>query len=435
MNLSLRNRVAACFIIANIVVLVLGFSVFDFLDSLNKEIESITLESNRITLLTDEIRISAVSILKYQRRLLTSPELINPKKNFSPGNNKNLQQNTGSNQFDLQQQNSRIEVTEKLINLCDSFTFQLQNLDAIYTGVEIKQVIAKMLGYVDSLKLILKKSSERGRENMALESIGDLADKILEAFSEFQDIQFFQNQERDKTIKNTVRKTKKNMMATLIITFVGTVLLGLVVPGKIALPFKKINDTIRELQDCNFDVSIFYNQDDEIGEMAEEMNKMIGNLKKFEELRADRINTESRKFDALANTVKKHVLVANAKGELMYLNGQLYSLLQISSDDVLFKSMKDSLIPQSIVDAIFLAIKRRSKIENATIEIKSRKKEIVDFLDTDTDGFDPKLVQDFHDKPEKEEIIFVGHANIIPIRGKESSLDYYLMVMSEEIFS
>ena len=53
---------------------------------------------------------------------------------------------------------------------------------------------------------------------------------------------------------------------------------------KIALPFRKINDAIRELQDCNFDVSIFYNQDDEIGEMATEMNKMIHSIKVFDEL-------------------------------------------------------------------------------------------------------------------------------------------------------
>ena len=47
---------------------------------------------------------------------------------------------------------------------------------------------------------------------------------------------------------------------TLIIGFLGTIILGLVVPGKIALPFKKIKDAIRELQECNFDVSIYYNQ-------------------------------------------------------------------------------------------------------------------------------------------------------------------------------
>ena len=97
------------------------------------------------------------------------------------------------------------------------------------------------------------------------------------------------------------------------------IILGLIVPGKIALPFKKIKDALRELQDCNFDVNISYDQNDEIGEIASEMNKMIHSIKVFEELRADRISVENRKFGALANIVKRPVLVANAqRGAYLY---------------------------------------------------------------------------------------------------------------------
>ena len=72
MNLSLRNRVAISFIVANAVVLLISFSVFQYLNSLNKDIDEITFKSNRVSMLTDEIRISAVLILKRQRELLSS---------------------------------------------------------------------------------------------------------------------------------------------------------------------------------------------------------------------------------------------------------------------------------------------------------------------------------------------------------------------------
>ena len=49
MQLSLKRRVAASFIIANAVVLVMGFTVFFFLDSLNNQISSITVNSNKIS--------------------------------------------------------------------------------------------------------------------------------------------------------------------------------------------------------------------------------------------------------------------------------------------------------------------------------------------------------------------------------------------------
>ena len=401
MNLSLKNRVAASFIIACFVVLVVGFTVFFHLNSLNKEIESITIKSNRVSLLTDEIRISAVSILKYQRRILskkTSPELV-----------------------------------EKLVNLCDSFTSQLKTLDSLYRDADVKRVVAQMQSYVDSLKVVLGKASLFHRDNIGMASIGDLADKILDAFSEFQDIQYFQSVERDEKIKKIIKETKRNMMITLIISFLGTIILGLVVPGKIALPFKKIKDAIRELQDCNFDVSIYYSQDDEIGEIAREMNKMIHSFKVFEELRTDRISLENRKFDALANLVKKPVLLANANNQIIYMNSRLYSLLQVQSEDVIGKVMSDTLIPEAIISTYQLAIKRRSKIENADIVIPVKKVKEVETDSENTVVLDEEASS--HDEAESEvvENIFSGYGNVIPIRGKQSSMDYYLMVLSEDV--
>lgn len=404
MNLSLRNRVAASFVIANIVVLVLSFTVFHFLNSLNKEIETITVKSNRVSLLTDEIRISAVSILKYQRRILTNK--------------------------------ATPEIVEKIINLCDSFTSQLHTLDSLYKDPDVKRVVDRMLTYVDSLKVVLGKVSLFHRDNIGMASIGDLADKILEAFSEFQDIQYFQTVENNKKVKKIIHETKRNMMITLIIGFLGTIILGLVVPGKIALPFKKIKDAIRELQDCNFDVSIYYSQDDEIGEIAREMNKMIQSFKIFEELRTDRISVENRKFDVLANMVKKPVLIANAAGKLIYMNNQLYSLLQVQTEDVIGKNMTESLMPPSIISTYELAIKRRSKIENVDIKIPAKKVESDDkddavFKDSETTEANndaPEVLE-----PEVIEYVYEGYANVIPIRGKDSSLDYYLMVLSKEV--
>lgn len=409
MNLSLRNRVATSFLLAAVVVIVLSFIVFHHLNSLNKDIEQITVKSNAVSLLTDEIRITAVSILKYQRRILTkkpSPELI-----------------------------------EKILNLSESFTSQLQRLDTLYTEPEVKKIVGQMLSYVDSLKVVLGKASLFHRDNVGMTSIGDLADKILDSFSEFQDIQYFQNVERDKQIKKIINETKRKMMITLIIAFLWTIILGLVIPGKIALPFKKIKDAIRELQDCNFDVSIYYSQDDEIGEIAREMNKMIHSFKIFEELRADRIAVENRKFDVLANMIKRPVLLANSNGELIYLNNKVYSLLQVQSEDCIGKVMTDTVIPHCIIETYELAIKRRSKIENQEIAIekkiegKKSEKDVGDKISHKMDIEGEAGEEDGESKEAPVEYIYQGYASVIPIRGKESSLDYYLMVMSKEVQS
>ena len=223
MNFSLKKRIAASFIGANLMVLTIGVTVFYFLNSLNKQIESITSNSNQISLLTDEVRISAVSILKMQKKIITKK----------------------ADEDDL----------DKLNALCEGFQSQLQRLDSFYEEVEVKTTISKMIGYVDSLKTLLSKVSLfNKRDNAGLSTIGELADKILEAFSEFQDMQYYQNEQRDKQIKGIITETRRYMLIVLIITFLFTMLMSLVIPGKIALPFKKINDAVRELQDCSFDL-------------------------------------------------------------------------------------------------------------------------------------------------------------------------------------
>ena len=393
MNLSLKKRIASSFGLANVMVLLIGFTVFFFLDSLNEQIEDITSNTNQVSLLTDEIRISAVSILKMQKKIITNK--------------------------------AKEEDLEKLNVLCDGFHSQLQRLDTFYTEVQIKTIISKMIGYVDSLQTLLSKVTiYNNRDSGGLSAIGELADKILEAFTEFQDIQFYQNEKRDKKLKGIIGETRRYMLITLIITFLITILLSLVIPGKIALPFKKINDAVRELQDCNFDVSIFYEKDDEIGELASGLNKMIHSMKNFEELRTNRISVEQRKFDILANMIRKNILIANANSELIYLNNQMYKLLNVESDTVLNKSMEDTIMPKSIREAYDLALKRRSKIENSEIEITHKK--TVEIENPETGGME---------EVEIDEPVFSGYANVIPIRAKESSLDYYMMILSEEVFT
>jgi HAMP domain-containing protein len=393
MNFSLKRRITFSFIIANIMVLTIGFTVFYYLNSLNSQVENITSSSTKLSLLTDEVRISAISILKTQKKIITNQAV----------------------EQDL----------EKLGVLCDSFHQQLERLDTYYSEVEAKTVISKMIGYVDSLKTLLSKTSIYSRDNTGLLAISDLADKILEAFGDFQDIQYIRNEQRDKQVKTIITDTKKHMLLTLIVTFLFTILLSLFVPSKIALPFKKINDAVRELQDCNFDVSIYYNQNDEIGELSRELNKMISSIKHFEALRVDKISVEHRKFDILANMIKRNVLIANAKGELVYLNNTCYRLLAVESEDVLNKPLEDTIIPQCIKETFDLAIKRRSKLDNVDITIIHKKEEVNEEEAEDSESR-IKII---------EEEIFTGFANVIPIRAKESALDYYMMVLSTQVAS
>ena len=368
-------------------VLLLSFVIFHHLNTLNKDIEAIALHTEKVTRLTDDARTSMISILKNQRKLFRS--------------------------------NIPLEaVVDDMVKDCENFTAQLKTIDTYSEGSELQKIVTQMISYVDSLKLLLKKNILSSRNNDGRETIGDLAEKILESFSQFQNIQYANNIGQDKRMKKMVDESKQRMMLVLLIGFLFSTLLTVLVPGKITLPFKKLKEAIRELRECNFDVNIYYSANDEIGELSQEMNKMIHSFKVFDELRTDRISVENRKFDALANMTALLILVANNEGKLIYMNNRLYSLLQVQSEEVIGKEMglPSSAIPAPLSEACQLAIKRRSKMENLEILIDAKHSQ---------EGEDPDK------SAQNRESVFQGYATITPIRGKESSLDYYLMVLSK----
>jgi len=383
MNISLKQRIGLSFILANLCVIILGSVVFYFLHTFNKDLESINKQKNQVSKMMDELRISAMKIMSTQMKL------------FSKKANEN-------DVIDMK-------------NFVDNMTSQLGKLDDLYTDVGAEKVISKMLGQVETLRINLNQISLFGtrRASDTIGTVGEITQKIMEDFNNLLDFQYSLSEKSNKSIDSKISETKKFMLVTLIISFLFLILLSMAVPGKIALPFKKINDAVRELQECNFDVSIYYDQNDEIGELSQELNKMINSLKTFEELRADRISVERRKFDIIANMMKKNILIANAEGELIYLNNQMYQMLEIESEDVLNKNMTDTMIPESIKQAYNLALKRKSKIENSEIKIFQ------------------KHVEEGQEAPD---MIFEGFANVFPIRGKNSTLDYYLMIISDEVF-
>ena len=406
MDLSLKNRVALSFIFVGVVILAIAVFMFYFLSSFNKEFELIINRLNTTTEIQNKVGMSSVDLLRYQRA---------------------LSEVTGDKTL----------LKQQMIGWCDQMNSRLADLESLYNNPIVAKILTQMSSYTDSLKVILSQTTFIDGTNSNIDaSIGDMADRILESYSEFTEIQDIENELRKVRYEKLIENIKKNMMTTLLIGLLGIMILGFIVPGKIALPFKKIQDALRELQDCNFDVNIYYGHNDEIGEIAKEMNKMIHSMKHFEELRADKISVENRKFDALANMVKKPILVSNAKGELIYMNGQLYSLLACQSEEVLGRPMKETVIPKGIIHIYDLAIKRRSKIENEEIVLSKLPDEPEHNGETDKKENDAKKSQDLAKEAHREEeILFKGHASVIPIRGKKSSLDYYLMILSKEVMS
>ncbi len=394
MNLSLKQRIVLSYVIAVISILVLSLINFFYLEDLHR------------------------SLMKSTHGLKSESNLVHE----VTQNYLSLRQSISAT-LKMRNKNTAINI-EHVENLLKTIEQQLKNNVQYFEDQAIRDLFKKILLDFSSLKelviqnIISSKAITPSSSETLLTYLDDLGVSLGKLNEEVYRLVLIREQEIDKDIN----ETKRVMLIILIIGFLSLILVAMVIPARVTFPFKKITDAIRELQECNFDVSIYYNQKDEIGELSLELNKMISSIKTFEEFRADRISVENRKFDTLAYSVKKHVIVCDAKGVVTYVNGPLYSLLELSSEDLLHKHYDETLISDSMKEALSIALKRRTKVENAEVFIESE----TSSLEENVNG------EDVSHKISKN-IIFQGYATIFPVRGKESSQDYYLMVLSKEI--
>ncbi|MDH4467531.1 MAG: hypothetical protein QE271_05685 [Bacteriovoracaceae bacterium] len=385
--ISLKRRIEMSYIVAVAVILILSLINFFYLENLHKKLLVMV-----NTLTTENTIINEISHgLENQRKLIIN-QFKDPYQKVS-----------------LREVEDNIKTAIELINNNKTF-FSDPTSRSLLDSVQ--QSVESILSLIPQLALNPNRPSP-----VLIEGFQSYFEQISTNIGELNTHRSKMAKDWTSSISSMINETKRVMLVILIIGFLASILVAMVVPAKVTLPFKKISDAIREIQECNFDVSIYYNQKDEIGELTTEINKMIKSIKHFEELRADRISVELRKFDILANLTKKYVIVSNSEGQIVYVNNPLYGILELSSEDLLHKHYDDSLIPESIKEAMELAIKRRTKVENA---------EII---------FDHSSQEAENDGQELKQVSFKGFANIIPIRGKESSLDYYLMVLSKEFFA
>lgn len=399
MNLSLKQRIVLSYVIAVIAILVLSLINFFYLEELHQTLlratHGIKSESNVVHELTQ-------NYLSLRQQLANN---LRKQTKFSP---------------------LAVETIDNLIKTIDQ---QLAQNVQHFNDQQIRDLFQKISSDFNSLVGLIQQSMYTNKPltvNYAdtlmtyMDDLGGKLGKLNEEVYRLLKV-------RESQIDKNINETKRVMLIILIIGFLALILVAMVIPARVTFPFKKITDAIRELQECNFDVSIYYNQKDEIGELSHELNKMILGIKKFEELRTDRISVENRKFDALANSVKKYVVVCDAKGHINYVNAPLYSLLELSTEDLIQKHYDESLLSDTIKEALEIAVKRRTKVENVEVVIDSLVSAIEQQHDSDVSN------NELQGHQVSKQIIFQGYATVYPIRGKESSQDYYLMILSKDL--
>jgi PAS domain S-box-containing protein len=157
--------------------------------------------------------------------------------------------------------------------------------------------------------------------------------------------------------------SSRNMILMIITTVLAGLAIGFFAPSKVVIPFKKLVAAIREVQAANFNVSVSIGGNDEIAELGDEFNKMVGEVRIFDDMKIKKIAFEKRKLDALSNIIDSGVIVLSVEGEIVYMSRTLYEILGLTSERILHASIEESPLPRELKTLFRESIERKDRFE------------------------------------------------------------------------
>ncbi|MDL1873222.1 HAMP domain-containing protein [Deltaproteobacteria bacterium PRO3] len=332
---SVANRIQLSFAAAVFIVLLIGFLSFYYLNQLNRGLERIVERDIRAARLTEEIKNSLFDVYQ-QERLLPVGEI-------PPAQ--------------LEKMRSLLLSLPDLVREAKTLSSKEANI-ARYD--EMTRLATESLEFLDEISRSTDLVDRRERLRRNLGSFVALSREALQA--RYQDLDKHQL-ELDRLSSNAQR----NMIIVMLVLLVSAVGLGFVAPRIVSNPFKKMARAIEQVQAGNLEARIPVETDDELGEIAVALNKMLGDIRTFDQMKIRRIAFERRRFETLANMVDYGVILLKREGEVEFINSQLYVLFNLPSHEVEGKKLEDVPLPQEIKELCEECLLDMRKVEGREI--------------------------------------------------------------------
>ncbi|KAB2842814.1 HAMP domain-containing protein [bacterium] len=334
---SVANRIQLSFAAAVLIVLAIGFLSFYYLNQLNRGLERIVETDIRAARLTEEIKNSLYEAYEQERALPAGEIPI-----------------------------AQLEKMRSLIVSLSELTGQAKSLASKDVNIARYDEMSRLAA--ESLDLLEQISRSTDLEDLRKRLRGNLASGVAlsrEALqSRYQDLD-----EHQSRLDRLSSNAQRNMIIVMLVLLVSAAALGFVAPRIVTNPFKKMTRAIEQVQSGNLEERIPVETDDELGDIAVALNKMLADIRTFDQMKIRRIAFERRRFETLANMVDYGVVLLKRVGEVEFINSQLYMLFNLPSHEVEGKKLEDVPLPPPIKELCEECLLGMQKIEGREIEV------------------------------------------------------------------
>lgn len=125
------------------------------------------------------------------------------------------------------------------------------------------------------------------------------------------------------------------IFATLLVYFIFRL------PNAIVLPVKRLANALSRAEQGDLNIRVTSDSNDELGELAKQLNRVFARLRDFDERKANQILELDKRFRLLAKSINEGVLIVDRSQRILYSNPAAEPLLGVPATEVTGKSLRE----------------------------------------------------------------------------------------------
>jgi PAS domain S-box-containing protein len=162
---------------------------------------------------------------------------------------------------------------------------------------------------------------------------------------------------------------KRNMGIILGFTGISSLLLGLYLPRKIVVPIGKLTKLIKRAQEEEFRINVDVTGHDEIGELGRFINRMMDQIRVFDNLKVRKITEERRRLEVLSNLLREGVILVDSDGRVCCINPAALDFFGLSQSDVEGRSLKEIPLDDPFRQALLRSVDAHERFHDSVIAL------------------------------------------------------------------
>jgi PAS domain S-box-containing protein len=218
-------------------------------------------------------------------------------------------------------------------------------------------------------RLLTVPAEARGEVRRVSEELSEVGQRIAGLADEISEAKWAELTMHALDADRIESVAKRNMGIILGFTGISSLLLGLYLPRKIVVPIRKLTNLIKRAQDEDFRINIDMTSNDEIGELGRFINRMMDQIRVFDDLKVRKITEERRRLEVLSNLLHEGMILVDSDGRVCCINPAALNFFGLSQSDVEGRSLKEIPLEEPIRQALLRSVDAHERFHDSVIAL------------------------------------------------------------------